>query len=251
MRPERSLMAGLVLMGSVLVPLEQSEAITWDFRSGQTSGSQVGSGFGNVWTFTVSGVEVRVTSWSQTGSGGALQTSQTRRWDSGLGVCNRSESTGCGSPSHQVDNVGSPEFFLFQFSGSYQPTSITIDPFGNFDRDISYWTGNTASQLDLGGRTLADLAGVGFGARLDSDNGAGDSPLTINLTSGGASSLLISARVGSSDADDYFKVRDLTGVAAVAVVPEPGTLALVGSGLVGLGIGIRRQIAARWRRARE
>ena len=247
MRPKRSLLAGSMLAGCLLLLTTQSKAITWDFRSGQTSGSQVGSGFGNVWTFTVSGIQVTVTSWSQTGSCGAFQTAQTGRWDTGLGVCTRNESAGCGSPSHQVDNVGTPDFLLIQFSSPYRPTSITIDPFGSYDRDVSYWTGNTASGLDLGGKTLADLAALGFGSRLDSDNSASDRPLTIDLTSGAVNSLLISARAGSSDADDYFKVRDLTGVAAV---PEPGTFLLVGSGLLGLGMGARRRMTARRRGAR-
>lgn len=212
--------------------------ITWDFRLGSsTPSTSTELGFGNNFTFTAGGVTVTVTAWGLTGSLNTFQTAEVGRWATGLGSCNRQEGTsgsGCSSPVTQVDNFGPDDFVLFKFSSPVDPTKIVIDPSGTWDRDVSYWVGNTAGNLN--GIGLAGLWGVGFGSRRDVSNSSSDSSKSFALTSGYVNSLLFGANA-VTDQDDRFMIRSLT---AATPTPEPGTLLLLGSGVVGVGIFGRR-----------
>src|SRR3954452_17397616 len=86
----------------------QSATINWDFDSGSsTASSSIGSGYGNSWAFSASGLAVVATGWGVTGNTNTtFQSAQLGRYGTGLGVCNRSEGLGCGDPEHQVDNSG-------------------------------------------------------------------------------------------------------------------------------------------------
>lgn len=74
-----------------------------------------------------------------------FQQARSELWATGLGVCSLTKP--CGNPSHQVDNAGQREYVLFRFSAPVDPISVRIDPFGTYDRDVSYWTGNIALPL--------------------------------------------------------------------------------------------------------
>jgi hypothetical protein len=214
----------LLLLGAVATL--PAATIDFDFRSG---GTNSGSGFGNVRTFTVGGVTITATAWSLTGnSGTTFQSSQLGQFSTGLGVCNRVEDTGCDSPNHQVDNVGSYDFVLFTFASPVDFYNITIDPFApdDADRDVSYWVGNIAT-----GTNLTGLDTSGFGTQFNVNNSASLNPITIDLGSKVGKSLLFGASFGQGDRDDYFKIKDLNTGSAV---PEPATFGLAGLALIGL-----------------
>ena len=65
----------------------------------------------------------------------------------GLGVCNRSEGSGCSSPQHQVDNnTGTArDWVLFKFSEAVDITTVRVDPTGAYDTDVTYWTANSST----------------------------------------------------------------------------------------------------------
>lgn len=216
--------------------------ITYDFTSGSaTASTNTGSGYGNVRTFTAGGVTVTVTAWSLTGSSSTFESAQLGRFSTGLGTCNRSEGRNCGSPSHQVDNSGADDFVLFQFDAAVDPLSIRIDPWGNFDRDVSYWVGTVSLGLDLTGDALSSLAGLGFGARIDSTATASDNPRDVAINNGGlVNTILFGASSGIGDQDDYFKIKalkvDYAPPPPPGRVPEPGTLALFVVAIASLGM---------------
>ena len=240
-------LAAIALLSGILTAYGtpgEASLITWDFRSGSSTPYTVlnSGSYGNIYTFTVDSITVTVTAWGLTGSSGTtFQTAQVARTASGLGGCNRGEGQNCTS-NPRLDNVGQLEFLLFKFSSPVNGIQIVLDPAGTFDRDVSYWVGNMTAASLAGG--LSQLGGLGFGSRQDvpSAGPPANSPLTLSLTSGDVTSVLFGAQAPSLTTGtelDRFFVKSLTMDPPVAT-PEPGTLLLLGSGLVGVAAFGRR-----------
>jgi hypothetical protein len=237
--------AGALLVAgtAALIPASASaDPVTWSFTG--TQGGSYGTGsFGNTRTFTQGGVTVTASAWGYTwgSSDNALQAGALGRWSTGLGVCNVNEGSGCGSPTHQVDNVGADDWVLFVFSTAVDITSVRIDPYGSYDRDVSYWVGNVTSPLSLSGVTYSGLSALGFAPRTDNTAGVSSDARNVPVGGGYVNALLIGGQL-YSDQDDYFKITSITG--DVRSVAEPSSLMLVGLGLAGMLRRARRKSAA-------
>lgn len=232
------LLAGLL----VAVSPAYADPVTWNLTGSGGEGS-----WGNVRTFLMGGVTVTATAWGYTygSSDNALQSAALGQWSTGLGVCNRQEGLSCGSPSHQVDNVGADDFVLFTFSTAVDITSLTIDPYGTWDRDVSYWVAATLTNANLGGVNYAGLAGRGFGARQDLTSGASGNPLNVSPIVGGlVTALLFGGRVeaesSSNSYQDRFKIAAITADVPRRSVPEPTSLLLLGAGFFSLAASRKR-----------
>ncbi len=236
----------LLAVGALFLSMSaQATSLSLDFTSsGGVDTGDTGGAFGNVRTYTNDGVTVTVTAWGLTGhSDTTFQTANLGQYTGtnlGLGVCNQNEGNNCDSPTHQVDNAGANDFVLFQFSSVLtSPITITITPYGTYDRDVTYYTGTAASGLNLTGDALSGLSAVGLGNMQNSPSSISSSTRTVTLTiSGGINSILFGAAVAGDSNPDYFKINGLT--ANVSGAPEPATNALVGATLVGLCALARR-----------
>jgi len=225
----RAVLASLFLFGTS----GQAAATTWGF--GTHSGDE--GTIGNVLTFTADGITVTATAWSYDGT--SFQQARLGQWSSGLAVCNQAEV--CGDPIHQVDNDGQNEYVLFQFSSAVDPLSVRIDPYGIYDRDVSYWTSTTALSSNLLlGETYASLSGLGFSPRIDDWGTESSDARDVSIASPVVTSLLFGARHnGGEDGHDYFKISSIT------TVPEPSSFLLMGLGMLSLvWIARKRQFSA-------
>lgn len=227
---KRQWFSGAVFASLILVGVSgQAAATTWEFGTHYGDEGTIG----NVRTFTVDGITVYATAWSYDGV--SFQQARLGQWSTGLAVCNQAEA--CGDPIHQVDNYGQTEYVLFQFSSAVDPLSVRIDPYGVYDRDVSYWTSTTALPSDLLlGETYGSLGGLGFSPRIDDWGTVSTDPRDVSISSPFVTNLLFGAQYnGGADGYDYFKISSITSV------PEPSSLLLMGIGMLSLGWLARKQ----------
>jgi len=227
---------------ALLLSAASSHASTvYDFTNPGTTSTQIGSGFGNALDFG----NLAVTAWGTTGVptdyNSLLDEGQILRFGTGLGACNKSEGMNCNNPIHQVDNVGDDDLVLFKFDSTVDFNNIVIDPFGYFDRDVSFWIANiTTAESDLiGFNPFSLINGTSiFGAATNITNFPGSGPLSINLGGATGNVLLFGGKLdaGSYYDNDRFKIASLD----VTVVPVPAAVWLFGSGLLGL-VGVARR----------
>lgn len=184
--------------------------------------------------------------WANTGTtpAGSFQTAYVAPFSTGLGVCNRLEGkiNSCvgGSVEHQVDNVGQQELVLFLFSSPQAMQALTIDPYGTYDRDVTFWVGNVSPALSLNGATFGTLSTLGFGNPVNSLNTASSAALTISLGGRVGNALLVGALFPADLTPDRSKIRSLATTATPMVVPVPGAALLFFSALGALGVASRR-----------
>ena len=226
---------------------------TWDFRPGGSAHTNSGVMYGNERDFTenVNGFDetVSVTAWANTGPpppiDGSLEAAFVGRYSTGLGVCNQGEGSisycDGNNPIHQADNVGQNDLVLFRMDqGQYEFNNVVIDPFGQWDRDVSFWIGNVQdlpSGSDLTGLGIDDLVNLYGFTKYDDHNGVGSGPLTIDLMDAQGNTLVFGPLYPPNGKADRFKIRSLTAT----LVPIPAAAWLFGSGLVGLGMAARRR----------
>ena len=209
--------------------------------------------FGNTLSFSQNGLSVTASAWAYTGSSGTLfENAGLGQYSTGLGVSDRGEGLGAGDPSHQVDNIGPDNFVMFSFgNNAVDISSINIDPYGIYDRDVSYWVGNVAPGTDLTGKSYAQLAALGFTqGRFDALSTPSETALDVAIGKTGNTILFgtyvgepAGTGAGTTTDEDRFKIASITAGPVVVPpppVPEP-TTALFGLALTGFCTASRRR----------
>jgi hypothetical protein len=215
-----------------------------------TTSNVISSSYGNTVSYSSGGVNLGLSGYSTTGSANTLQSGCLDGFGSyGAGVVSRAEdgspSPSCdtGQPNHAADNYGSVDGFLLSFSSAVQLTNIKTGWVQN-DSDFSvlYYTGVVAPAMNS---SLTNMLSSGW-SLLQNVNGGSSGYTDYSLASNASTvssywyiSSYSSSFGGQLDSgDDYFKLKS---VSAERAVPEPGTLALLGLGLAGIGFARRRR----------
>lgn len=231
--------------------------------------------FNNTNTNTQGGVTATATGWANTvgSSNTALESAfLTYNGASGLGIknndCGSSPCTGSGdtnegsNPEHAIDNDQRKDSILFSFAGDKVNLSATsfgwVSPSTGYqDSDYSVYAYTGLGAGSLNGLSYNDPALATAGWALVGHYQGGSATGSKTITSTIFSSYwLIGAVNGTNDAKkDAFKLISVAGSTCTATpggsgcgggsssVPEPGTLILVGMGLLGLTRVTRRRSA--------
>lgn len=224
--------AALSAFGTSLMDGESNEAMTGD---GSTSVARIWN-LGGGLTMTARGFELI------SGSFVAANTTQFGASNIGLGICGSSES--CDFNQWQIDNAppGGQDFVLFTFNKPVDLVNFTVkQTTERYDSDWA-WAVSTSLLTNPTGMTITNVNGP----KLD----AGESDVRTIASATGIQSLLIGVgpmndgcSSSRKDKCDYFKLIgiDVTTPVTSTATPEPGSMALLGGGLLGLGIWSRRR----------
>lgn len=176
---------------------------------------------------------------------GRYYTGSVQNWSGGIGVFANDDS---GSPQHAIDNNGKDNFLLIEFDNpSYLLEKFKIG-WKSGDSDVEVWVGggdlgpgfslNSYDAALCGGYcAYADLATLGFTKVKVFEDVAINSWISVNTDVTGRYAIF-AGQYGESN--DYFKLSGIQGTEVVQV-PEPGTMALMGTGLVVIGGILRRR----------
>lgn len=260
---------GVGMLGAT--PVYASTAYSWTLTSGGCTG-QGSYTWGNTCSdntsFPTGGPALTATAYSNTGSGGDLQTAHAEHYSGGIGISNRQYNGADGnedlsdSPEHAIDNADFVDSLLLSFTGTDTPIALTSITFGWVGTDadfdlLRYTGGGTPNLTPAGGQTYAELLTNGWslvGQYANSSAGT----VVVNATGLTSSYWLVAADTsllaGSALTDctrykydgtckpgytsvlkDYFKVQSAAGTytpppSGGGQVPEPGSLALLGLG---------------------
>ena len=162
---------------------------------------------GNIRTYTVSGVSVKVSGFNRVDSSGSWSTAYLGVYAHGLGVTNFSEGNG-DNDRHVVDsNGGNRDYVLFEFNSTVVVDQAYLDYIVG-DSDMSAWIGTKTDPYN-NHNTLSDAFLASIPPREDNDGGSSPRWADINAANRSGNVLVISASASDTTPEDGFKIRKL------------------------------------------
>jgi hypothetical protein len=163
---------------------------------------------GNIRSYTVGGVTVKVSGFNRVDSNGAWSTSYLGVYTHGLGVTNFSEGDGS-NDQHVVDsNGGNRDYVMFEFSSPINVDQFYLDYIVG-DSDMSLWIGTKTNPYTVH-NTLSDSFLTSLGTREDNDT-TSTSPRWADVNSANkiGNVIVLSASAADTTPEDAFKIHKL------------------------------------------